>query len=100
LLVQFQCILNRSMASYQTDEPCAACGTTSYQRTYHHEKTRGSGGRDDHWNLFALDKNCHTIRHQVGIIKFVKQFPVYEKALLDKGWYFCEVSKRYKHPNG
>lgn len=51
-----------------------------------HIKTRGSGGTDEDWNLWALCRNCHQARHRMGIGTFVSKYPQAERYLFVRGW--------------
>lgn len=83
------------METYQTEQPCIACGESYLDRCFHHIKTRGSGGTDDSYNLMPLCFLCHTEIHLIGMVKMadrVNQFGDYRhkqmrKWLLDNEWH-------------
>ena len=84
--------------SYKTDEPCIGCGNKHFQRTYHHIKSRGSGGTDEVHNLMPLCLADHNRVHSIGLRAFAEHRPDVMKWLLDRGWYICGLQGKWKHP--
>ena len=72
--------------SYQSQQPCIACGTMGTDRCYHHVKSRGSGGPDEAWNMISVCLACHNNFHLYGNMIMTERFP----AVLDwfklNGW--------------
>jgi len=69
--------------------PCICCGSPPPSEA-HHIKTRGSGGKDDFFNLIPLCKLDHTMGenawHRIGSITFLKRFPWVADYLRQLGW--------------
>jgi hypothetical protein len=63
---------------------CVVCGKRAET---HHIKTRGSGGSEEHWNKLNLCRLHHTMIHQIGNVRFLKEFSHIVQILTDKGWY-------------
>ena len=67
--------------------PCIACGFCKSEA--HHIKTRGSGGKDDWFNVIPLCSNCHTMSSYSwhnSKEKFFKKFPHVLDHLIKLGW--------------
>lgn len=63
---------------------CLVCGSGP-PVDLDHITTRGAGGKDDDNNFFILCRKCHTERHQIGLITFIKKYPNLKSWLKDKG---------------
>lgn len=79
--------------------PCIACG--HHKSEIHHIKTRGSGGKDDPWNIIPLCSDDHTqapwaIHRSKD--KFFKKYPHVKEHLEKLGWEF-NSNKLFHHLN-
>lgn len=72
---------------------CIVCKNSESDK--HHFKTRGSGGTDDEWNLMYLCRIHHVQIHQIGNNKFVEKYLAVRQWLLENGWNFNEVRKKW-----
>lgn len=63
---------------------------------YDHVKTRGSGGSDEERNLAPMDRGCHQLRHQMGIVWLADKYPRYKKWLehTNPGLYDRHLARR------
>lgn len=54
----------------------------------HHEATRKAfpEHKDNPLNHFPLCQRHHVMRHAIGQSAFIRKFPQYESALIEKGW--------------
>jgi hypothetical protein len=82
-------------SNYQTDSPCVACGTTSFQRTFHHLKSRGSGGSDEAWNLLPVCSQHHNEVHKIGLVLMANNYLGVKNWLIKSGWEFCEFRNKW-----
>lgn len=74
--------------------PCTACGRASPSDP-DHISTRGSGGSNSEENLWALCRDDHTLKGQIGLTRFVERYKALENVLRMKGWRFCEFRKKW-----
>jgi len=72
--------------SYQTSEPCTACGTEQAQRCLHHLKSQGAGGSDNDYNLMPLCLRCHNKVHLIGLSNFAQRNMGVVGWLLKNNW--------------
>lgn len=84
--------------SYQTHEPCTACGDFYAQRCLHHIKTRKSGGSDQPFNLMPLCLKHHTEVHAIGLMKFSQKYKAVRSWLLAMGWEVDQFLNKWVHP--
>ena len=75
---------------------CLLCGVIPTDEC--HIKTRGSGGTDDDWNLVYLCRRHHREQEDSTHTEFAKKYPLFKKALEQKGWILCETRKKYYRP--
>ena len=74
------------MKNYRSLEPCLVCGERGENKvTYHHIKSRKSGGGDEIWNLMPLCLRHHNEIHSKGTTSFVKKYSL-ETFMTDFGW--------------
>ena len=73
---------------------CIACSVPGIS-DIHHIKSRGSGGKNDVWNMIPLCRFCHSFWHQAGYGRFFKKFPHVLGFLLDLGWELNGSKLRY-----
>lgn len=69
--------------------PCMACGNPNSE--IHHIKTRGSGGKDDPWNIIPLCSDDHTQASWAihrNKTKFFNRYPHVKDYLIELGWDF------------
>ena len=52
----------------------------------HHIKTRGSGGRDEWWNIVPLCGAHHSECHTLGDVEFMRRYGEYSEILEARGW--------------
>lgn len=77
--------------------PCCVCFLKGPSDP-HHLKTRGSGGKNDNWNLLALCRGHHVQIHKVGQSKFIEIHPIMKDILIMKNWEFDEIRKKWFYP--
>lgn len=70
---------------------CLICNSSQTDKC--HIKSRGSGGKDDNWNLIYMCRFHHTAQHQYGWKKFTEEFPIVGDKLKEMGWEFNEHNK-------
>ena len=85
--------------SWQSDEPCIACGTMSVDRCYHHIYTRKAHPEfiNESWNLFSCCAKCHEYLHKVGMLKASENNTKIKKWLFENGWNICQLRKTWRH---
>ena len=75
------------MKNYKSDWPCVACGESKDGFvTFHHVKTRGSGGNDNPENLMPLCAWCHHLIHKIGTVEMSKKYESINNWLVKNGW--------------
>lgn len=73
--------------NFSTSTPCLACGyTTENGNTFHHIKSRGSGGSDHAQNMMPLCQKHHNLVHNMGLSKFADFHPRVHDWLLRNEW--------------
>lgn len=79
---------------------CICCGHNGsfYPLDREHTKTRGSGGDDSESNVTIMCRRCHQMKNNKGIDWLANKFPTYKAWLLDKGWEFCDIKKKWFKP--
>ena len=69
----------------------------------HHFKSKGAGGKDTKENLLNLCSEHHTTGtnsvHRLGTKTFVERNPKVKKWLLEKGWEYCSIAKKWYVPH-
>lgn len=70
-------------------EPCVICGRIPSDRA--HIKTRGSGGKNQEFNLIRLCREHHSEQHNIGFVSFSEKYPVIRMLLKLKGWRITDV---------
>ena len=87
--------------NYQSDEPCVPCKKWGQGMTcWHHMKTRGSGGSDEDYNLISVCLECHNEFHNQGTSHMAKKYYRVMQWLEKNGWYFCDLSEKWKNALG
>lgn len=77
------------MKNYQSNSPCIICGLNqSGMVTFHHIKTRKSGGTDESHNLMSLCLWHHNEIHSSGLASFSKKYHQAKNFLISNGWEF------------
>lgn len=87
------------MSSYVNKDPkvlCKACGRMA--ACFHHVKTRGAGGPDDHWNLMPLCQEHHNEIHMKGNQWMAKSYPSIGRWLWEKGWEWDALRNKFFPP--
>jgi len=81
-------------------DPEGHCIVTGFRGVVlHHLYSRGAHGEiNEEWNLMPLTVIMHTEVHWSGLVQFIKKHPQVETWLLQKGWYFEKLSKKWRHP--
>jgi len=77
------------------EKPCEICGS-HHLTSGHHIKSRGSGGPDITQNLVTLCFKHHEEIHR-GLTRFAIKHPLMEEILIQKGWEFCELFKKWRN---
>lgn len=75
------------------------CSLCNLYGENHHIKTRGSGGKDDDWNLIPLCRNHHMEIHRIGPIRFLKKYSKAKEIFAAKGWYISDEFGRKRLRN-
>jgi len=66
----------------------------------HHIKRRKAGG-SDHWtNTILLCRAHHNEWHDAALTDFIARYPSIKQELLDRGWEFEELRKKWFLPHG
>ena len=78
-----------------TEHNC--CVTGAPGSDLHHVKTRGSGGKDEAWNLIPLSRALHTEVHKIGMAKMANKYLAIRNWLVCNGWYWDDFLKRWHH---
>ena len=65
----------------------------------HHLYTRGSRPehKDKDWNTIPVCMACHGIFHTRGTNFMAEKFPSVKEWLLERNWYLCDFSKKWRH---
>ena len=87
-------IVDEELCKIYRQLPCLICGTR-HEVCGHHIKSKGSGGDDARYNLMPLCFNHHTEIHMIGLTKFCKRYASAKWHILDNGWKYCDVKKKY-----
>lgn len=66
-------------------QPCAACGSPAPSDASH-LISRGAGGPDSRWNVAPHCRECHSLWHQLGPMRFVRKRPRFQRWLEEHGW--------------
>lgn len=83
--------------NYKADKPCVCCNQAGENKiTFHHVKSRGSGGTDDSWNLMPICLTHHNETHSKGNSWMVSQYYGFKKWLLDNGWEYDPMFKKWR----
>jgi hypothetical protein len=80
---------------YSSDTPCIISGQMLVD--LHHVKSRGSGGKDELWNLMPLAHKYHQECHQIGLRRFADKYPPVYEWLVKNGWDFDPVMMKWRH---
>lgn len=88
--------------NYSTEELCITCEAwTENGNTFHHVKSRGSGGPELPWNEMPLCSRCHNEAHSCGGTKsFAEKYPQVRAWLINNGWEFLEFNEKWVHLKG
>jgi hypothetical protein len=83
--------------SYQSHEPCTACGTSAVDVTYHHILTRKTRPdlKEAEFNKIPLCFTHHGEVHQIGMSAFAKRWGRVDKWLIKNGWEFDEFLRKW-----
>jgi hypothetical protein len=85
--------------TWQSDEPCVACGTMAVDRCYHHIYTRKA--HHEHlsstWNKITLCHLHHTEIHARGTKVFATKYLNVLNWLMANEWYMCEFRETWRH---
>jgi hypothetical protein len=63
---------------------CLVCLRSGADRA--HIKTRGSGGSNKKHNIIFLCREHHTEQHKIGILTFIRKYPIVRMKLELMGW--------------
>lgn len=74
--------------------PCVVCRANPPSDPSH-IRSRGAGGPDESWNVFAMCRSCHGEWHSFGWVKFLEKYPRFKWTLSMWGW---ESDDRLWHP--
>lgn len=69
-------------------KPCVACGAIPTDPA--HVRSVGAGGGDEHGNVIALCRQCHTRQHALGWHRFISRYPLVGEELKKFGWELVE----------
>lgn len=85
--------------SWQSNEPCTACGTMSVDRCYHHIYTRKAHPEfiNESWNLLSLCAVHHNMIHAKGSRYMASKFQSVRIWLIENNWHFCELTGKITH---
>lgn len=85
--------------TWQSDEPCVACGTMSVDRCYHHIYTRKAKPEliNEKFNLMSLCSTHHVECHAKGLNIFSMKYHNVKDWLFKNDWYICELKGTWKH---
>lgn len=87
------------MKNYKSYQACIVCGQNGENMTtYHHIRTRKSGGTDETYNLMPLCLRCHNEVHKIGIVSFSKKHPSVHNWLIKNSWQFSMGKWFYSSP--
>jgi 5-methylcytosine-specific restriction endonuclease McrA len=90
--------MTSKVKNYRSTLPCLVCSESGENRvTWHHLKTRKSGGGDEDFNLMPLCQRCHTEVHTIGLKSFAKKYPSVSEWLISKQWGTCPLTNKWIH---
>ena len=84
------------MKNYQSNERCLACGYL--HTTYHHIKSRGSGGCDCSFNLLSVCQRHHNLIHSKGLSWMAAQYPKIKMFLVKNKYEYNPISNKWYYP--
>lgn len=73
---------------------CTICGVKADK---HHIKTRGSGGKDEKWNLIPLCRTHHVEIHKIGNTKFVEKYTEAFEWFTENNWEIDSFKNKWVH---
>lgn len=87
----------KTRTKYDSDKPCANCGSTAEINALHHLNSQGSGSQDVDWNLCPLCVFCHNAIHLTGRQTFINLNVGIQAWVRRNGWYICPSSSKWRH---
>jgi 5-methylcytosine-specific restriction endonuclease McrA len=85
--------------NYKSPLPCLICQESGENRvTWHHLKTRKSGGSDEPFNLMPLCQRCHNEVHAIGLGSFARKYPAANEWLRQHAWEQNPLNQKWMHP--
>jgi len=88
---------DKRLARVYRGKPCCVCGALNTEAD--HIITFGSGGPDDHVNLWPLCRYHHQEKGQIGRQSFIEKYPKLEALLRRKGWDYDDFNKKWYIPH-
>jgi hypothetical protein len=67
---------------------CLICSNPQTDRC--HIKSKGSGGKNEDWNLIQMCRAHHSESHTLGWYRFSNKYDIVRKELDRKGWEFVD----------
>lgn len=77
--------VNEDLLERVRQMPCSVCGAEGPSDPSH-IRSRGSGGGDQHWNVFPKCRPHHTEWGTIGWMRFLGKYPLFADLLLENGW--------------
>lgn len=72
---------------------CIISGSSEFDK--HHWKSKKSGGSNEDWNLMPLARIYHVEAHKIGMTTFANKYLAVRQWLINNGWKFNEVKKKW-----
>lgn len=90
-------VKNPALLKAYRAKPCEICGSTTAV-SGHHIITKGSNGGhlDIEENLIALCFHHHRAIHDIDTVVFCELFPVVNGIFINKGFFQCELTGKWK----
>jgi len=87
---------NKYLSSKYINQQCISCGRSATEMD-HIKHYGGNPDRDCIENLWPICRSCHVKKHAEGLNKFVVTNKL-DQVLKQRGFYFCFLSSKWRHP--
>jgi hypothetical protein len=87
---------NKELLKEKAKDPCVLCRKHPAGEV-HHIKPKGSGGGDWDHNTVSMCRFCHTMTHQLGLLRVTKLYPKFKELIERMGWQYDLVLLRWTH---
>lgn len=85
--------------NYKSDKPCIVCNETGINKVcYHHLLTKKAHPelKSDERVLISVCQKHHSQFHNKGTSYMAETYPAIRNFLITHGWYYCQLSKKWR----